>query len=163
MNNGFTPSTHAVNRGQDICLVLIVPNTGYLLTKFTQRSWRWLKSPIMSHTFSIGLRSWLLAGHCIETIPTSSKYSDIILTMYCLEYEIIPDKWSKWYHILFQDICYINCATHCPSGKNMQIGTSRRTYTVLEADFKLTCNLYCHGNGTKLQVCERWRILVINV
>jgi hypothetical protein len=22
----------------------------------------------------------------------------------------------------------------------------------LEADFKLTCNLYCHGNGTKLQV-----------
>jgi hypothetical protein len=21
-----------------------------------------------------------------------------------------------------------------------------------EADFKSTCNLYCHGNGTKLQV-----------
>jgi hypothetical protein len=21
-----------------------------------------------------------------------------------------------------------------------------------EADFKLSCNLYCHGNGTKLQV-----------
>jgi hypothetical protein len=62
MNDGFTPSPHAANSGQDI------------------RRAR-TRRPIMFHTFSIGLRSGLLAGHCIEAIPTFSRYSDTILAL----------------------------------------------------------------------------------
>jgi hypothetical protein len=133
MNVGFTPSTYAVNRGQDI-LVLTVPNGGYLLTKFTQRSWRWLKSPGSSpdHVSYIFYRinvltpCWPLHRSNSDFVQILGHNSDTVRScIIMLEDKIIPYKWSKWYPILFQDICYI----YCPFGKNMQIGTSRRTYT----------------------------------
>jgi hypothetical protein len=34
----------------------------------------------------------------------------------------------------------------------MNITNYLEQFGYLEADFKLSCNLYCHGNGTKLQV-----------
>jgi hypothetical protein len=134
MNDGFTPSTRAVNSGQDICLVLIAPNSDYLLTKFTQSSWRWLKSPDSSphHVTNIFYPVKVLTP-CWPFHRSKTDFVQIVGhnfdTMRSC-WKIIPDKWGKWYHILFQDICYINCAIHCPFGKNMQIGTSRRTYTI---------------------------------
>ncbi|KAJ3629805.1 hypothetical protein MTP99_014172 [Tenebrio molitor] len=80
MNDGFTTSTHVVNRGQDICLVQIVLNSDYLLTKFNQRRWRWLKSPDWSP------HQVLLVGHCIEAIPTSSGHLGTTLCGLTLSY-----------------------------------------------------------------------------
>ncbi|KAH0810095.1 hypothetical protein GEV33_012695 [Tenebrio molitor] len=120
---------HAVNIEQDICLVLIVPNSDYLLNKFTERSWRWLKSPDSSphhlpYTY-IFYRVKVLTP-CWPLHRSNTGYSDTVRsTIIMLKDEIIPDKWGK----LFQDICYMNYAIHYPSGKNLQIGTSRRTYT----------------------------------
>jgi hypothetical protein len=119
----------------DISLVLSVPNSDYLLTKFTQHSWRWLKnlasSPHHVPPIFCGVKvltpCWPLHRSNTDFVQILGHNSDTVRScIIILEDEIVPD---KWYHILFQDICYINGAIHCPSGKNMQIGTSRRTYT----------------------------------
>jgi hypothetical protein len=79
--------------------------------------------------------------------------SDIVRScIIMLEEEIIPDKWGKWYHILFQDICYINCAIRCPSGKNIQIGTSRRTYTTPNHLRKVAFQECCFRHSVHLVV-----------
>jgi hypothetical protein len=64
----------------------------------------------------------------------------------------------------FSPVMWTNSVRHC---EDLISGDWRRemgTYTLenippiiitladSEVDFKLTCNLYCHGNGTKLQI-----------
>jgi hypothetical protein len=126
MNDGLTPSIHDVNSGQDICLVLIVPNSDYLLTKFTQSSWRWLKSPDLSplhlpnifYPVKVLTPCWPLHRSKSDFLQILEQNSNTVRScIIMLEGSLIPYKWGKWYHILFQDICYINCASIVPLGK----------------------------------------------
>jgi hypothetical protein len=40
---------------------------------------------------------------------------------------------------------------HSKDKRTMVVIKKIKWLRILETDFKLTCNLYCHGNGTKLQ------------